>query len=44
MDANWDIRCDLHARFNPQGTKVSFDSVHTGRRQICELDLSSIIG
>lgn len=44
MDANWDIRCDLHARFNRQGNKVSFDSVHTGKRQICELDLSNIIG
>lgn len=44
MDANWDIRCDLHARFNHQGNKVSFDSVHTGKRQICELDLSNIIG
>lgn len=43
MDANWDIRCDLHARFNRQGNKVSFDSVHTGKRQICELDLSGII-
>lgn len=43
MDANWDIRCDLHARFNRQGTKVSFDSVHTGKRQICELDLSGLI-
>ena len=39
MDANWDIRCDLHARFNRQGNKVSFDSVHSGTRQICEIDL-----
>lgn len=39
MDANWDIRCDLHARFNRQGDKVSFDSVHSGMRQICEINL-----
>lgn len=29
-----DIRCDLHNRFNPQGTQVSFDSWHSGRREI----------
>lgn len=40
MDANWDIRCDLHARFNRQGNKVSFDSVHEGARQICEISLT----
>ncbi len=39
MDGIWDIRCDLHARFNRQGTKVSFDSVHDGIRRICEIDL-----
>ncbi len=39
MDNNWDVRCDLHARFNRQGNKVSFDSVHNGTRQICEIYL-----
>ena len=39
MDSNWDIRCDLHARFNRDGTKISFDSVHSGKRQICEIKL-----
>ena len=43
MDANWDIRCDLHARFNRTGDKVSFDSVHNGTRQIVELDLKSLL-
>ncbi len=43
MDSNWDIRCDLHARFNRQGNKVSFDSVHSGIRQICEIDLKSLL-
>lgn len=31
-----DIRCDLHNRFNEQGTLVSFDSYHSGRREICQ--------
>lgn len=39
MDANWDVRCDLHARFNRQGNKISFDSVHDGKRCICEMGL-----
>lgn len=38
-DANWDIRCDLHARFNRQGDKISFDSTHSGKRHICEINL-----
>ncbi len=29
-----DIRCDLHNRFNPEGTVVSFDSWHHDRREI----------
>lgn len=29
-----DIRCDLHNRFNPEGTVVSFDSWHNDRREI----------
>lgn len=43
MDKNWDIRCDLHARFNRQGDKVSFDSVHNGTRQIVEIDLKHFL-
>lgn len=31
-----DIRCDLHNRFNEQGTLVSFDSYHSGHREICQ--------
>ena len=30
-----DLRCDLHNRFNPDGTLVSFDSYHTELRSIC---------
>lgn len=43
LDDNWDIRCDLHARFNRSGDKISFDSSHNGRRQICEIELNSIL-
>jgi len=31
-----DERCDLHNRFNPTGELVSFDSFHSGRREICQ--------
>lgn len=39
LDANWDVRCDLHARFDRSGTKISFDSAHDGKRHICEMKL-----
>ena len=32
--SNTDIRCDLHNRFNRDGSMVSFDSYHSGRREI----------
>ena len=38
-----DIRCDLHPRWSPDGTLVSFDSVHTGSRQIHIADVSAIV-
>lgn len=38
-DGNWDIRCDLHARFNRRGNRISFDSVHDGKRKICQIDI-----
>ena len=33
------IRCDLHARWNCKGDKISFDTTDCGRREICELDM-----
>lgn len=33
--ASTDTRCDLHNRFNRDGTLVSFDSFHNEKRQIC---------
>lgn len=36
-------RCDLHPRFNPDGSKITFDSTHTGIRNLYEADLCKII-
>jgi hypothetical protein len=36
MGTNW--RCDFHPRWHPRGTRISFDSSHLGRRQMCLLD------
>ena len=38
-----EIRCDLHPRWNREGTKVCIDSVHTGSRQMHLIDLENII-
>lgn len=35
-----DIRCDLHNRFNENGELVSFDSFHSGRREICQFSFN----
>lgn len=32
-------KCDLHPRVSPDGTMVSFDSVHTGERALCVMSL-----
>lgn len=39
-----EIRCDLHPRWNRDGTKVCFDSMHEGERQMYEIDVSDIVG
>lgn len=41
-DTNRDRRCDLHARFDRSGRMMSFDSIHTGHRTVCLLDLSEL--
>ena len=43
-DSNRDFRCDLHARFNRNGSLISFDSIHTGHRTVCLLDLTELEG
>ena len=40
---NGDLRCDLHVRWDRAGKKLSFDSNDTGRRTICEMDMTPII-
>lgn len=45
-DESWDIsemRSDLHPRWNRQGTKVCFDSVHEGTKQMYVVDLSELV-
>ena len=37
------VRCDLHPRWNHDGTKICFDSVHEGSRQVYVMDVSQIV-
>jgi hypothetical protein len=37
-----DIRCDLHPRWNREGTWISFDSTHEGSRQVYQMDLRDL--
>lgn len=37
-----EIRCDLHPRWNRDGTQVCFDSAHEGQRQMYVIDVSTI--
>jgi hypothetical protein len=39
----YQTRCDLHPRFSPDGKYVFFDTVYTGKRQHCYIDVSKII-
>lgn len=36
-----DIRCDLHCRWAPDGTGVSFDSIHEGKRGVYFMDVTN---
>lgn len=37
------VRCDLHPRFNADGTSVTFDSVCDGKRNIYLLDFNKLV-
>lgn len=37
-----DLRCDLHPRWNQNGSKISFDSTHEGFRGVYMIDIEAI--
>ncbi|MGQ4879994.1 TolB family protein [Billgrantia sp. LNSP4103-1] len=39
FDYTGESRCDLHPRFSRDGQKVFFDTVFSGKRQLCSMDL-----
>lgn len=39
-----ELRCDLHPRFNTSNNKITFDSVHEGKRAVYEIDVNRIMG
>jgi hypothetical protein len=41
--AHGDIRSDLHPRWNPAGTAITFDSTHEGRRDIYMTDITQVM-
>ncbi len=38
-----ELRCDLHPRWNRDGSQVCFDSVHEGSRQIYVVDVEAVV-
>ncbi|NHN31904.1 hypothetical protein [Paenibacillus agricola] len=42
-DSGTDIRCDLHPRWNREGTGITFDSMHEGSRHIYAMDLREVM-
>lgn len=42
-DITGEIRCDLHPRWNRDGTQICFDSVHEGSRQMYVMDVGHVV-
>lgn len=40
---NTDLRCDLHARWSPDGKTATYDSTHTGNRIVCQVTLEEML-
>jgi hypothetical protein len=38
-----ELRCDIHARWSQDGKKITFDSPHSGRRQMYLIDVGKIV-
>lgn len=38
-----ECRCDLHPRFSGDGKQVFFDTVYSGKRTLCYIDISRIV-
>jgi hypothetical protein len=38
-----EIRCDLHPRWNRDGTQICFDSAHEGERQLYVMDIRDMV-
>lgn len=38
-----ELRCDLHPRFNPCNSKITFDSTHEGIRNLYEANIEKIV-
>lgn len=43
VDYVGECRCDLHPRFSQDGRYVFFDTVFTGKRNLCYIDLKSLL-
>jgi hypothetical protein len=42
-EATGQVRCDLHPRWNRDGTQVCIDSTHEGSRQMYVLDVRAVV-
>lgn len=38
-----EVRCDLHPRWNHDGTMICFDSAHPGKRSLCTINIGDLL-